>query len=168
MRSWRRITRDRPEAQAPNACGHGSARLRLRLAGERKEAYTFTVSNLIQSAPGRPAAAAVVTKAVTRAASALGLSQRELSRVLGVSEATVSRFATGKTLAVDRKETEHALLLVRVFRSLDALVGGSEAAARAWFSAENIHIGGIPRERVQSTEGLVHVAQYLDAMRGKL
>lgn len=120
------------------------------------------------NAHAHPSAPAVVTKAVTRSAAALGLSQRELSRVLGVSEATVSRFANGRTLAADKKETEHALLLVRVFRSLDALVGGSEAASRAWFASENMHLGGVPRERVQTTEGLVHVAQYLDAMRGKL
>lgn len=115
-----------------------------------------------------PSPAGVVTKAVTRAASALGLTQRELARVLGVSEATVSRLTHGKTLDPEKKEGELALLLVRIFRSLDALVGGSAEAARAWFSAENLHLGGVPRERVQTTEGLVHVAQYLDAVRGKL
>lgn len=115
-----------------------------------------------------PDAEQVVTKAVRRAAEALGLSQRELAKVLGVSDATVSRLARGKVLAADRKETELALLLIRVFRSLDALVGGSEGALRAWFSAPNAHLAGIPRERVQTTEGLVHVAQYLDAMRGRL
>lgn len=111
----------------------------------------------------------VVTKAASRAASLLGLSQKELARVLGVSEATASRIASGKvTIDVDRKEGELALLFVRVFRSLDALVGGSEQKARAWFSAENTHVGGVPKERVQTVEGLVHVAQYLDAMRGKI
>jgi uncharacterized protein (DUF2384 family) len=110
---------------------------------------------------------AVVTKAVRRVADALGVSQRELSRILGVSEATVSRFASGKLLDVDRKEGELALLFVRVFRSLDALVG-SEAKARAWFHADNHHLGGVPAERVRTVEGLVHVAEYLDAMRGQL
>ena len=110
----------------------------------------------------------VVTKATRRAAGALGLSQKELARVLGVSEATVSRLGSGKLLDARRKEGELALLLVRVFRSLDALVGSSEEKARAWFSAENVHLGGVPRERVQTTVGLVEVAQYLDAMRGKL
>ncbi len=116
-------------------------------------------------APGKDV---VVTKAARRAAAALGLSQKELARVVGVSEATVSRLASGKLLAADRKEGELALLLVRVFRSLDALVGGSEEKARAWFGAKNAHLGGVPRERVQRVEGLVEVAQYLDAMRGKL
>jgi hypothetical protein len=115
---------------------------------------------------GQPANA-VVTKAVRRVADALGVSQRELSRILGVSEATVSRFASGKLLDADRKEGELALLFVRVFRSLDALVG-SEAKSRAWFHADNHHLGGVPAERVRTVEGLVHVAEYLDAMRGQL
>jgi len=111
----------------------------------------------------------VVTKAVWRASVALGLSQKDLARLLGLSEATVSRIASGKVvLDVEKKEGELALLFVRLFRSLDALVGGSEKKARAWFSSENTHISGIPKERVQTVEGLVHVAQYLDAMRGKL
>lgn len=119
--------------------------------------------------PGAPAGggAAVVTKAVRRVAEKLDVSQKELARILGVSEATVSRLASGKTLDLDRKEGELALLFVRVFRSLDALVG-DEAKARAWFHAHNDHLGGVPAERVRTVEGLVHVAEYLDAMRGKL
>ena len=116
----------------------------------------------------RPREDEVVTKAVRRAASALGLSQKELARVVGVSEATVSRLAAGRHLDAKKKEGELAILLVRVFRSIDALVGGSEEKSRAWFCAHNTHLGGTPRHRVQTVEGLVHVAQYLDAMRGKL
>ncbi len=112
---------------------------------------------------------AVLTKAVRRVAATLAVSQRDLARILGVSEATVSRLASGKALlCVDRKEGELALLLVRVFRSLDALVGGDDAKARAWFHAPNAHMGGVPAERTRTVEGLAHVAQYLDAMRGKL
>lgn len=113
------------------------------------------------------AAPAVVTKAVRRVAEKLDVSQKELARILGVSEATVSRLASGKTLELDRKEGELALLFVRVFRSLNALVG-DEGKARAWFHAHNDHLGGVPAERVRTVEGLVHVAEYLDAMRGKL
>src|ERR1700722_19292973 len=113
------------------------------------------------------AANAVVTKAVRRVAEALSVSQKDLSRILGVSEATVSRFASGKLLDIERKEGELALLFVRMYRSLDALVG-DEVKARAWFHAQNDHLGGVPAERVRTVEGLVHVAEYLDAMRGQL
>ena len=121
-------------------------------------------------APEAPAAGtrnAVVTKAVRRVAEALDVSQKDLSRILGVSEATVSRFAADNVIDVDRKEGELALLFVRMFRSLDALVG-SEAKARAWFHSKNDHLGGVPAERVRKVEGLVHVTEYLDAMRGQL
>ena len=122
----------------------------------------------LAAAESSPDPNVVVTKATRRAASALGLSQKELARVIGVSEATVSRWSRGKLLDARSKEGELALLLVRVFRSLDALVGGSEEKGRAWFGAHNVHLGGVPRERVQTALGLVEVAQYLDAMRGKL
>ena len=116
----------------------------------------------------QPSADAVVTKAVLRVAAALDVSQKELARVLGLSEATVSRLMSGKLLLdAERKEGELALLLVRVYRSLDALVG-DEAKSRAWFHADNVHLGGIPAERVRTVEGLVHVAEYLDAMRGQM
>lgn len=115
-----------------------------------------------------PNAERVLTKATRRAADHLGLSQKELAKILGVSEATVSRLGSGKWLEPDKKDGELALLFLRIYRSLDALVGGNEEKARAWFAAHNDHIGGVPRERIQTAEGLVHVAQYLDAMRGKL
>ena len=71
-----------------------------------------------------PAPDAVLTKALLRAADLLGLSSRVLARILGVSEASVSRLASGaRTIDPASKEGELALLLVRVYRSLDALVG---------------------------------------------
>jgi transcriptional regulator with XRE-family HTH domain len=111
----------------------------------------------------------VLTRALLRAARMLGLSQKETARIVGVSPASLSRLATGtRPLDPESKEGECALLLIRVFRSLDALLGGRETDVRAWFHAENAHLGGVPAERVASITGLVSVAEYLDAMRGKL
>jgi DNA-binding XRE family transcriptional regulator len=116
-----------------------------------------------------PRASAVLGRAVLRVAERLGMTQKELGRAIGMSPASVSRLASGKgPIDPEDKSGELALLLVRVFRSLDALVGGDEGKARAWFHAQNDHVGGVPAERVVSAEGLVHVAQYLDAVRGKL
>jgi plasmid maintenance system antidote protein VapI len=113
--------------------------------------------------------AAILTRAFLRAARALGLAQKDTAQIIGVSAASMSRVAAGgRALAPESKEGELALLLIRVFRSLDALVGGKEGEARAWFHAQNSHVGGVPAMRVRSVEGLVHVAEYLDAMRGKL
>ena len=116
----------------------------------------------------QPQAAAVVAKAVLAAAERLGLRDRQLAAIIGSSEASVSRLRNGRGLDPASKEGELALLFVRLYRGLDALVGGDDTAARAWMNAANAHVHGVPAERVTSVEGLVDFVQYLDAMRGRL
>jgi transcriptional regulator with XRE-family HTH domain len=111
--------------------------------------------------------AEVLSKAAVRAAAELGMSQQELANVIGVSPATMSRLvSTGRALG--GKELELAGHFVRMYRSLAALLGGDRAACRAWFRAENEHIGAVPARAVKSIVGLLNVVEYLDAMRGKL
>lgn len=108
----------------------------------------------------------VVTKAALRAASRLGLSSRVLSRILGLSEASVSRMSAGRyTLDPSDKPFELAVLFVRLFRALDALSGGDEPVARAWLENENAALGDRPLTLIQTVPGLVHVVGYLDARR---
>ncbi|HYC52139.1 MAG TPA: MbcA/ParS/Xre antitoxin family protein [Gemmatimonadaceae bacterium] len=120
--------------------------------------------------PLQPATAAgpVLTKALLSAAERLGIRNRHLATVLGTSEASVSRLQSGRALDPDSKEGELTLLFLRLYRSLDALVGGDDEKARTWLRAENHHLRGIPAERIRTVEGLVDVVQYLDAMRGRL
>ena len=112
--------------------------------------------------------AMVLTKALRSAQERLGLTNRVLANVLGTSEASVSRFNRGRLLDPEGAEGQLALLLLRLFRSLDALVGGDEGRARLWLHAQNGHLGGTPVDRIQTIEGLVHVVDYLDGMRGHL
>src|SRR5262245_1110040 len=78
--------------------------------------------------------AAVLTRALLRTARLLDLSQKDMAQIVGVSPASMSRLVTGsRPLEPDSKEGECALLLIRIFRSLDALLGGREADVRAWF-----------------------------------
>ncbi|HSD37532.1 MAG TPA: antitoxin Xre/MbcA/ParS toxin-binding domain-containing protein [Rhodocyclaceae bacterium] len=112
--------------------------------------------------------ATVLSKAVVRTAEQLGLLQTRLAKVLGVSTATASRLVAGRyRLQADSKEWEFAVLLVRLFRSLDSIVGTQEAA-RAWLNGENLALAGKPIELLQTTEGLVRVVQYLDASRARI
>jgi hypothetical protein len=120
------------------------------------------------AAAARPRPDQVLTKAVLAAAKRLALRHRHLADVLGASEASISRLRGARTIDPGSKEGELALLFVRVFRSLDALVGGADEQARAWLHAENADLGGVPADRIRSVEGLVDVVQYLDAMRGRL
>jgi hypothetical protein len=115
-----------------------------------------------------PESGPILAKAVLAAAERLGLRSRHLAAVLGSSEASVSRLQHGRGLDPDSKEGELALLFLRLYRSLDALVGGDDAKARLWLAAGNAHLRGTPAERIRTVEGLVDVVQYLDAMRGRL
>jgi len=117
-----------------------------------------------------PDEATVVSKALLRAAEALGLSSTELAGIIGTSESTLSRIRNRKRgpIPLGTKEGELALLFLRMFRSLDALVGGNAAHAKAWLRAENHHVGGVPLRRMKKIEGLVDVVEYLDAMRGTI
>jgi transcriptional regulator with XRE-family HTH domain len=112
--------------------------------------------------------ALVLAKAILSAAGRLDLRQHHLAAVLGVSAASVSRLVRGRGIDPASKQGELALLFLRVYRSLDALVGGDEGRARQWVHAENDHLGGVPAERIATVQGLVDVAEYLDAMRGRL
>ncbi|MGI9141024.1 MAG: MbcA/ParS/Xre antitoxin family protein [Gemmatimonadaceae bacterium] len=110
----------------------------------------------------------VLAKAALAAAARLDLRSRHLAAIIGTSEASVSRLRIGRTLDPDQKEGELALLFLRLYRSLDALVGGDDEKAKAWLHAANDHLGGVPADRIRTVEGLVDVIQYLDAMRGRL
>jgi len=110
--------------------------------------------------------AAVVTKAVLRAAAQLGVSNRLLATVIGCSEASVSRMGSGAyQLSPGDKPFELAVLFLRLFRSLDAIVGGDAAAARAWLQNDNLVLNAPPARLMTSVAGLVTVVGYLDARR---
>ena len=126
----------------------------------------MTIADPVHQATPEPGV--VLAKAVMSTARRLGLTNRDVADVLGTSEASVSRMGQGRSLRQGSAEAELGALFVRLYRSLDALVGGDDAQARAWFGAHNHHLEAVPAERVRTVEGLVDVVQYLDGIRGKL
>ena len=116
-----------------------------------------------------PDPGAVLSRAVVRAATLLGISQLDLADIIGVSPATVSRIASGqKQLEPGSKPWQLAALVVRLFRDLDAIVGSNDAAAAAWIRGEHLALGGVPLDLARDPAGLVRTVDYLDAARARL
>ncbi len=119
--------------------------------------------------PNRDAAVsdfAVVTKAAIRAADRLKIKNKVLARIIGVSESTVTRMKQGgHPLEPGQKSFELAVLFVRLYRSLDAVIGGDDSVASDWLANENTALRAKPLEMIQTISGLTNVIQYLDTRR---
>ena len=112
--------------------------------------------------------AILVASAVLKAATALALKRAELAATIGVSEPTLSRLKKGQYGVPEGKPMELALLLIRIYRALYALVGGDAASMQHWVKTPNRHFAErTPVELMQTVEGIAQVLQYLDAMRGQ-
>lgn len=112
--------------------------------------------------------AKVLTKALRNAADYWKINNKQLGKIVGLSEATISRLKDDHyQLKQGSKEWELALLFLRVFRGLDAFMGGHKENEKAWLAATNIALGGVPLLLMQQVEGLASVVQYIDAMRGQ-
>jgi hypothetical protein len=111
----------------------------------------------------------VMTSATLKAADLLAVSQSLLGKVLGISPATVSRMRQGTYLLdPSRKEWDLAVLFVRLYRSLDSITAGREKESQAWLHSANRALNAKPVELLAGVAGLVHVLDYLDAVRGRV
>lgn len=105
----------------------------------------------------------VLAQASCRAAEELGLTRATLAAIVGRHRSRLR-----DELDPDSKSGECALLFVRVYRGLFALLGGDRDAMRAWVAHENRGTGGVPAEQMTTVDGLVRVLGYVDGMRGRL
>ena len=108
----------------------------------------------------------VMAKAVVNTAEYLDIPKNKLASILGLSPSSVTRLYTQTyQLAQSKKEWDFAVLFVRLFRSLDSIVGNPDDAKK-WLKSENKAFAGRrPIDLIESTEGLVRVVNYLDASR---
>lgn len=112
---------------------------------------------------------AALTKAVLRAADIMQLNQATLAKVLGVSAASISRMRSGSyRLSSESKEWELAMLLVRLFRGLDAIMAGDEAALRSWLDSYNAALRDKPRGLLTQAAGLTRTVDYVDGYRARV
>jgi hypothetical protein len=113
-----------------------------------------------------PTEEAVLSAAIGRAAALWGMTNDTLGEILGVSAATASRLRSGAYLLPrGSKPFELGQYLVRLFRSLDAIMASDDAASISWLQTENIDLAGRPLDLIRSVRGLTEVAHYLDDFR---
>jgi hypothetical protein len=115
-----------------------------------------------------PDPAAVLAKAVLNAAEQLGLKQAELGAILGLDRTGISRLKQNPSLDPNSKKGELALLVIRIARALFALTGGDKEWIKHFMHNPNKVTGGVPAQQMESIQGLIHVMQFVDAIRGKV
>ncbi|WP_199084439.1 antitoxin Xre/MbcA/ParS toxin-binding domain-containing protein [Bosea sp. ASV33] len=109
---------------------------------------------------------AVITEAAIRAADQLKIPAGAFAAIIGLDETTVTRIRRGVFgLEPGTKPFELAVLFVRFFRSLDAIVGGDDEVAASWLASPNTFLNARPIEKLQTATGLVEVIAHLDARR---
>lgn len=110
----------------------------------------------------------ILTKALKKAAEYWGMSNKQLGEVIGLSEATISRLKNGQyILDHNSKQWELAVVFLRIFRGLDAYMGGNIQNECSWLKSHNLALGGMPLDLMRNVEGLTSVVQYIDYMRGQ-
>lgn len=111
----------------------------------------------------------IVAEAALAAAARVGVTNTVLARVIGRHPSSISRLKDGEhRLKRGEKSFELAVLFVRLYRSLDAIVGGDKVAAAAWLHGENTALQARPIDLIQSVTGLTDVIAYLDSRRAPL
>jgi hypothetical protein len=111
----------------------------------------------------------IVATAVQRIADFWGLTNEGLGQILGLSDSTVSRLRNGNWhFQAGTKSFELAQYLMRLFRSLDSLVGSDDLAARSWLASDNRELGGRPIDLITTIRGLSDVADYVDDYRARV
>lgn len=111
----------------------------------------------------------VLSQAVLKVAQLWGLGNEQLGAILGLSDSTVSRLRNGKlTLKRGSKGFELGQYLVRLFRSLDALMGSDDEAARSWLTTVNRDLQAAPITLLSTIRGLISVCDYVDGYRARI
>lgn len=109
----------------------------------------------------------VVAKALVALKQDLNLTNDTIAKVIGVDPATVSRILKNGDMQENRVY-EASVILISIYRSLYALLGGTFDAMQHWLQTANADFARkSPIEEMQTLVGLVEVNQYLNALRGR-
>lgn len=113
--------------------------------------------------------ARVLSDAVAKIAANWKLTNDELGRIIGISTSSAQRLKKGSLkLERGKKDFELGQYLLRLFRSLDSIMGSDDAASISWLKAHNRDLESSPLELLFTISGLVRVVDYVDGYRAKV
>lgn len=105
----------------------------------------------------------VVTEALVKSASWLGVTQSALSAIIGLSKTTIARMENNEfQLQEKKKHYQISLDFIELYKTLYSVVSGDQETARGWLSNYNTALRGKPIELMQSLRGLYEVITYLE------
>lgn len=113
---------------------------------------------------------AVLSMAVSEVAVRLGIGPTDTGDIVGLSQPTASRMLKGNYLLKEHsKEWELSAHLVRLYRALFSMVGGSDELASGWLRSSNKAFDSQkPIDLIKRVDGLLNVCEYLDAHRARI
>jgi hypothetical protein len=110
----------------------------------------------------------VLAKALFNIKDEMKLSNETIGQIIGADAATISRMQKKMDMK-QNKVFEASVLFIRSYRSLFAILGGSQDAMQHWLKTNNKDFEGqAPIDKMKSLVGLVNTVEYLDAMRGRV
>lgn len=113
-------------------------------------------------------AKSVLAKALVRAQSAMGIDNQQMAAILGVNRTTLARAYQSENLDPEQNAGRLAAVVLRIYRSVHTLMGGDTRNIQHWLNTPNRAFSEqTPLQLMLSVDGLVSVAQYCDAMRGR-
>ena len=117
----------------------------------------------------KPDRATALRAAIVRIAEFWSLNNAKLGIILGISPPTVSRLKRGTSeLDPASKSFEAGQFLLRLFRSLDALLGSDDTASKRWLDTPNLDLGAKPIDKLDTMRGLIEVCDYVDFCRARV
>lgn len=110
----------------------------------------------------KPSKGQVLGEALRCAQQILELTKKDLSEIIHTSESTITRYKNGAEIEPTSAEGQFALYFIRIFRSLDTIVGGNDNHAIDWLKSYNEHLSDKPINLIKSINGIQVVLNYLE------
>ena len=109
----------------------------------------------------------VLAEAVLKTANLLGLSNTQLTAVVGLDLASMNQIELSAVLEPTSAHGEAGLLLIRLYQNLSSLTGGDSEWIDYFMNAFNTATDGVPIQQIQTREGLEKVLMVVEALNNR-